>query len=265
LQRVALFLALSLIWVMLLACSDREAESQPGDGGMAASAEPTPTVPLDAALTSHFRMIEAGRSGPARVRIRQWLLEHPDDPRGLFLMGLSHHQDKRYSMALPWLAEATQTTPVYPPAWHFRGWSHLYLGQIDEARDAFNTHLSLVPDEGDSHFALGLLALEDWKLNEAQRRFQTAIDLQSTLPHRVKGVSKARARLAQVLQQRDADTSRAIELLRESVALWPDHYEAWYRLSQLLANRGDVDGAELANTQYRQALHRVRPGTAFPE
>ncbi|MAT80538.1 MAG: hypothetical protein CMJ29_02700 [Phycisphaerae bacterium] len=242
-------------------------QDQPeGDSGLdpAASDGVSPpqiieTPPLDETLTAHFKLIENKRTGPARVRLRQWLNEHPDDSRGEFLMGLSHHRDRRYARALSWLQEATRHQPIYPPAWHFLGWTHYYLGNHEPARQAFQTHLEMNPDEGDSHFGLGLLAMEAWQLDAAEDHFRQAIDLQISLPNRIKGVSKAKARLSEVLQLRDQNNAEAIRLLRESVELYPDHYEAWYRLSQLLEKQGMEDDASKALKSFEEARQRVRP------
>ena len=222
-------------------------------------AEPVTTPALDESLSGHFRLIEDERSGPARVRIRQWLNDHPQDARGEFLMGLSYHQEKRYGRALEWFNQAIEHAPVYPPAWHFQGWANYYLGNANTSRLAFEAHLRLDPSEGDSHFALGLLAIEDWDLDQAELHFKKAIELQSNQPSRIKGVSKAKARLSEVLEHRDGDIEQATMLLTESVELHPDHYEAWYRLSRLLEMQGRIEEAESALEQFQMAKARVRP------
>ena len=226
---------------------------------------PVSTPPLDRELSLHFQLIQSGQTGSARIRIRQWIDLHEDDSRGLFLMGLSHHQDKRYVRALEWLLEATQARPTYPPAWHFLGWTYFYLGQAAQARKAFDMHLRLDPSEGDSHFALGLLDLELWQLDQAESHFNQAIELQRSIESRAKGVSKAMARLSEVVEIRDGNQERAITLLKESVQLHPDHYEAWYRLWKLLEATSAGTDAEQARLGYFSARDRVRPRTEFPE
>ncbi|MDG2423419.1 MAG: tetratricopeptide repeat protein [Phycisphaerales bacterium] len=217
------------------------------------------TPPLNETLSAHFKLIEDKRTGPARIRIRQWLNDHPEDARAEFLMGLSHHRDRRYARALTWLQDAIQHEPVYPPAWHFLGWTHYYLGNPEPARRAFEEHLVMDPEEGDTHFGLGLLDIEAWQLDDAERHFQLAIELQADLPHRVKGVSKAKARLSEVIEIRDENNQEAILLLQESVELYPDHYEAWYRLSQLLEKEGRTEEAQLAQSSFEEARERMRP------
>ena len=245
-------------FLMANACERQsEADSETDVSGY--SAEPVTTPALDESLSGHFRLIENDQTGPARVRIRQWLNDHPQDARAEFLMGLSYHQEKRYGRALDWFNQAVEHQPVYPPAWHFQGWTNYYLGNAEPSRLAFEAHLRLDPSEGDSHFALGLLAIEDWNLDQAETHFKKAIELQSNQPGRTKGVSKAKARLSEVVEHRDGDIQQATILLRESVELHPDHYEAWYRLSRLLEMQGRSDEAGSAMEQFHIAKARVRP------
>ena len=257
---IRLNLALAIL-SLFAGCRDQSPlpESPTEVGRHIDSINPVETPPLNETLTAHFNLIEAKRTGPARIRIRQWLNDHPEDPRAEFLMGLSHHRDRRYARALSWFQDAIQHEPVYPPAWHFLGWTHYYLGNAPPARRALEKHLAMDPSEGDSHFALGLLDLEAWQLDEAEQHFRMAIELQSPLPHRVKGVSKATARLSEVIEIRDDNIDEAITLLQESVRLYPDHYEAWYRLSQLLQQQGRVEEAEDAQLSFVEARERVRP------
>ena len=238
---------------------EREADPNPGALSLPVPNQPTDVPALDAPLSNFFGLIEDGRHGPARVRLRQWLDEHPEDSRGEFLMGLSYHQEKRYGRAIRWFDMAALHQPVYPPIWHFKGWSNYYMGNAPEALRAFEQHLRLDPNEGDSHFAIGLLAMEEWRLDEAERHFLKAIELQATESNRTKGVSKAKARLSEVVEHRDGDIDQATLLLRESVELHPDHYEAWYRLSRLLTQQGHAEEARSAMEQFHMAKKRVRP------
>lgn len=240
------------------ACERPSADPPPGTASTDSSAS-VATPALDESLSEHFKLIEEERTGPARVRIRQWLNDHPEDARGEFLMGLSYHQEKRYGRALRWFNQAVEHEPVYPPAWHFQGWTNYYLGNAEPARLAFETHLRLDPSEGDSHFALGLLSIEEWDLDRAEIHLNKAIELQSERPDRTKGVSKAKARLSEVVEHRDGDIAQATMLLKESVELHPDHYEAWYRLSRLLEMQGRSDEAGSALEQFHMAKARVRP------
>ena len=73
------------------------------------------------------------------------------------------------------------------------------------------------------------------------------------------------ARLSEIIEIRDQNQEEAIRLLQESVRLYPDNYEAWYRLWKLLETNEDPSAAEEARLGYFTARDRVRPRTEFPE
>lgn len=177
------------------------------------------------------------------MRIRKTVDGDAFPPQAAFLMGLSHHVEKRHGRALPWLERACVPADAYPPAWHFRGWALFWLGRPQEARAALEQHLLLTPDEGDSHFCIGLIDLEQARWDEAERRFERAIELQRSLPGRIGGVAKAKARLAEVIEQRDGDLERAQALLGEALQMQASLHEAGFRRARLLRRLGRLDEA----------------------
>jgi len=226
--------------------------------------KPVHTPPLTEAQSTHYALIQAGETGPARIRIRQRMAGGDQDSRWLFLMGLAHHWDRHYARAAEWLARAEAAEPRYPPASHFLGWALYHGGHAPESRAAFERHLEMVPTEGDSHFALGVLAIErgDWSAADAALR--SAIAHQEDDPGRAGGVAKAMARRSEVVEQRDGDLNGAVTLLAQAVARDPDLYEAHFRLARLLRRLGRELAAEAADeagraAQARAEANRVRP------
>ena len=199
---------------------------------------PVETPPLVEALRAPFELIESGRPDVARVRIRRVAEQDGWTAQSAFLMGLSHHGEKRYSKALTWFDQAATYEPPYPPSAHFAGWAWYWLGRPANAREAFHRHLLMTPGEGDSYFALGLIDLEAAQWDQAERHLVRAIALQQDRPDRVVGVAKAKARLAEVKTQRDGDLAAADQLLTEALQLAPDLYEARFRRARLLRRRG---------------------------
>ncbi len=219
------------------------------------------TPPLEPALTAHFSLIQEGRTGAARVRIRRGMDEAGWTAQGFFLMGLSYHHDHRYAKAAEWFERSTTADDVYPPAQHFLGWARFYLGQVDAAAAAFQSHLLMAPMEGDSHFALGLIAMERGDLVGAERRLTMAIDLQQDDGP---GRAKALARLGDV-SAAQGRWMKAEDLLRQSVELDGDLYEAWYRRATALRRLGRDEDANKAMESFERARARVRPDLGFPE
>ncbi len=236
---------------------------------MTSGCEPTglPQPELNSDLETHFLLISEGNTGSARVRLRQYMDAHAETAQPLFLMGLSYHQEKRYMKAVQWLTKSSQyDDPAnrYPPTWHFLGWSHYYLGNATSSTDAFNQYLAMNPNEGDSIFGLGLLAMEDGAFEEASSLFEQSIDVQHDRP---KGQAKSKARLADILVQQ-GDRMGAIELYREALKLDPDLYEAWYHLATTQKRDGNNEEYNAAIIMFQETRDRVRPDlrtTRFPE
>jgi|GEM_PF-1119937 len=226
--------------------------------------EITPVTTLRKELIPFFQLIQAKRTGPARVRLRKYLNLHPQDGQAEFLFGLSYHREKHYSQAQSWFTQAIEQDPTYVTTHYFLGWASYYLGEAEAARQAFAHHLKYQPEEGDSHFGLGLIDLDEGRLEEAQQQFRQAIELQKERDDRVKEVSKAHARLGEVFGQK-GEYELARSSLEKAVKLYPDHYEAYYKLFRVLTRLGETKLAEEAKRQFIEARQRVHPHTSFPE
>jgi len=189
---------------------------------------------------------------------------NPGDGRAHFLFGLSYHREKQYELARESFDEAVRLAPDYYATHYFRGWALYYLGEPDAARDAFLQHLEHQPREGDSHFALGLIALDMDELEESERRFRTAIMLSEETDGRTKELAKSRARLSDVLVRTDRldEARRELEL---AIELHPEHDEAYFKLYRVCTRLGDETAAIAAKKKFEEIRQRERPGTSFPE
>jgi tetratricopeptide (TPR) repeat protein len=227
------------------------------------SPEPAPVPALSGELIEHYNLILAGEYGPARVRLRQLIDAGTGDSRAMFLMGLAHHRERSYPKAAAWFEQAIATHPPYPPAAHFLGWAWYHAGDAGKSKAAFTRHLTLDPTEGDTHFGLGVLALERGDVEQAEAYFQDAIALQRDRPNRQSGVAKAMARQAQLLEQR-GDLNAAVSLLAESIAIDPSLYEAQFTQARLLRRLGRLDEAAAAENAAVAARSRVETTDTRP-
>ncbi len=222
-----------------------------------------PTASLDDDLAPIFGMISRNLLATARDRVTVYLEHNPESGQGEFLLGLTYHREKRYALARPHFAKAVQLSPNFHPTYHFFGWCLYYLGESDAARDAFQDHVRLDPTEADSQFALGLLAMEDDQLDEAERRFLKAIELQVDTPSRRGEVAKAHARLGDLyIRQERLDAAKAE--LETATNLWPRHYAAYYKLHLVLNRLGEPEAAEDAYEQYRIWQQRAEQRRGLP-
>lgn len=200
----------------------------------------------------------------ADVVLRAILSDRSSIGRARMLLGIAVQKQKHYAAALALLDEALATKQPFPEALHgghFRGWCLYYLGRGAEAQAAFETHLALFPNEGDSHFGLGIIALESGQLDTAQQHLERAIELQTSAPARRRELAKAYARLGDVhLARGHIDDARAA--YHTAVIRWPDHYEAWAKLARVL-DRLDR-GEEAARARIECEHARTRSGRSVP-
>lgn len=227
-------------------------------------AEIPPKKALSQELAPQYQLVQEGRTGAARVQIRRWIDSNTPQSDAYFLMGLSYHNEKKYGKAVEWFSKSADCVNVYVPTWHFLGWAEFYLGNISASKKAFEQFLFFHPNEPDSQFGLGLIALEEGNLDQAKHSFQSAIDSpESSIPIQ----AKSHARLGDVYMQR-GNLNRAYRLYQTSVEENPDLYEAWYRLAQTCNRLGLEEEAKEALQQFELARNRVRPDlqpTRFPE
>lgn len=217
-----------------------------------------------------YRCIIDGRFDEARFRAQDQMNRFGENGKARFILGLSHHKQKRYDLARPQFERAIELEPGYTATYNFYGYCLFYLGELDGARKAFMTHLSHMPDWADTYFGLGLIDLEEDRLDDAQMRFMKAIELNEAelakkpAKQDLKAdLAKAHTRLAEVHLWRD-DLEKAKAELVTATQLWPDAYEAWAKLHRVLKRLGEDEAAEAALKNHDAALQRVRPRSAVP-
>ncbi|MDG1837652.1 MAG: hypothetical protein P8I91_02475 [Phycisphaerales bacterium] len=215
-------------------------------------------------MAEHFALIKQGKTGPARVRLRQLIDGGNTDSRTYFLMGLAHHWDRHYTMAAEWFAKSESAKPNYPPASHFHGWSLYHSGQPEASEQAFLRHEQMAPGEGDTLFGLGVLALERGEARIADRYFIRAIALQQDDPGRRAGVAKALARRSEIAEAESGNLDQAVLLLQEAIAMNDDLYESHFRLARLLRRLGREEQAVAADSAGEQAKLRVESQDGRP-
>lgn len=195
----------------------------------------------------------------AEIVLSGVLKNNPKVARAQFLRGIAIQKQMRYQQALEDLDASLATAQLFPEARHgehFRGWCLYHLGRAKEAKEAFEKHIDLFPEEGDSHFGLAVVSIEDGQLQDAQPHLERAIALQKDKPSRRRELAKAYARLGDVHLSFDR-----LELARTSyhtaVIRWPDHYEAWAKLARVLDRLDRSVEAERARKEQRNAMIRV--------
>jgi len=216
-------------------------------------------VPVDQRILVAKSMLRASRFEQAETALRVVLQDHPEDAQTLFLLGLSIHKQKRYAEAMLLFQQALAARRSFPELDHLfyvQGWCAYNLGDLPGARAAFEEHLRRVPNEADSVFGLGVIALDEDRLSDAERLLGQAIAMQASNPRARREVAKAHARIADVHLRRD-NLTEAMQSLRRALDLYPDHYEAWAKLARVLERQGLTEEAAAARAEEQAAMVRV--------
>ncbi|MCB9897459.1 MAG: tetratricopeptide repeat protein [Planctomycetes bacterium] len=137
--------------------------------------------------------------------------------------------------ALAHVAEAERLGGVTARSAFTRGAALGELQRDDESRAALEECLRLDPSQADAHNLLGLAALRDGRLAEAETHLLAARDAAPDEARPRYNLGRLRE-----LQERDGD---AEALYREALAREPDYVPALARLGQLLARTGRIDEA----------------------
>jgi tetratricopeptide (TPR) repeat protein len=230
-------------------------------GAQGTVARGVPRVPEveDPRIRAIRQLLRASRYDEAQMVAEAVLAATPNSAQARFYAGLALHKQKMYARARPLLeyaAEHAGEFPQGPHAIHYVGWCAFYLGDLPAARRAFTEHLNAFPSYDDTHFGLGLVALEEGSLAEAETCFRAALDLiaqQGGLPRER---AKNLARLGDVLLAEER-TGEAEMAYRQAVALWRDHHEAWAKLARILDRKGSTAEADVARAEQRAALERM--------
>ncbi len=156
---------------------------------------------------------------------------------------------ERYGLAKSELQQAVSIHENIPGAYYQLGLAHWHLGELSEAKAAFERELGFEPPDAYSLYYLGRIALTEGNIAAAVERFEGVIAIGT--------VMDVRQRLASgYLSVRR--TEEAVVLLEETVARWPEqgdsHYllgRAYQRLGRTAEARSEFELAE----HWKNKLH----------
>ena len=214
--------------------------------------------PDDPRLDAARSLIRSRKFADAETVLGAILQDRPEIGRARFLRGLAIQKQKRYEAALEEIDAAMATGQRFPEAahaGHFRGWCLYHLGRLEPAAEAFAAHAREFPEEGDTQFGLGVVAIDQGRYEEAEVFLNRAIELQADIPERRRELAKAHARLGDAHLGLDRlDEARAS--YHTAVIQWPDHYEAWAKLARALDRLDRPVEAERARAEEANARRR---------
>lgn len=254
-----------LAWFGVLLPSPALAVREP----QVAPAVPSAASGKDPRYDGILRMLGAGAFEPAVASSRVMLRQDPADDRAAALAGIALCKLKRHEEAKPYLLQARDSARVFPErvhAAHFLGWCTYHLGELDESRAAFERHLRDVPGEPDSTFGLGVIALSEDRLDDAERFFRAALDGFTKPAAKPADQSRVLVRMSDLALRRDQPIE-AEALLDRAAQANPLQPETWAKLARVRDRLGQHAKADAARANERRILEAraargARPATA---
>lgn len=222
--------------------------------------------PDDVRIFVASRLLFEGRLDDAATVASTVVAQRPDCDRGKFILGLIRHKQQRYDDGRPLLEAAMLSKQPYPERDHasyYLAWCCYHMKDLKAAKKYFEIHVSQWPNFDDSHFGLGLIALDENRLANAEAALTTALTLQERIeqpsPADRRSRSKTLARLGDVAA-RQQKLDIAITRYEAAANAWPDHHEAWAGLAKLYRSAGRESDAKRADDGEREAMARAKRG-----
>jgi putative PEP-CTERM system TPR-repeat lipoprotein len=185
----------------------------------------------------HIRM---GEPNAAIVSLQQLVQRHPEISRAWLLLADAYRSADDFDNALAVYRQLERLFPRDPQVSWLMGLLFVQHKNADEAREAFNKALELVPDYLPALEQLVNLDLAEKQYPAALQRVQNLLEKNSNLP----GLHLLLAKI--FLAQND--TKQAEASLLKAIALQPDSSAAYFMLAELYANSAQHQKA-LANLQ----------------
>lgn len=167
-------------------------------------------VSLADMLQAAIEHLRYGRLPEAESGLQAVLKRDPQQFDALHFMGVLRHQQGRSDEGAALITQALQQQPEHAGAWTNLGNVRLASGDTQAAVEAWQRSIAAAPDQPESASPLCNLA----------------------------GVHRKNGRMAE-----------AEAACRQALAVAPDFAEAWYSLSRLLMERGEIHEGLLANSR----------------
>jgi predicted Zn-dependent protease len=218
------------------------------------------SFPDDPRLDTAVTMLSRGAFEPAVIAARAVLVESPGVDRAAAILGIALSKSKRYEEARGFLERARDSSQPFPErkhAAHFLGWCCYHIGDLDAARKAFEQHLTQVPDEPDSTFGLGLIALAEDRLDDADKLFDAALaNFSREREPKKANEAKVLTRKSDVALRR-GEVEKAEALLERSVQASPVQHETWSKLARVRDRLGKTAAADAARANAERILQAL--------
>lgn len=218
------------------------------------------SYPDDPRLGAALTMMSKGSFDAAALTSRTVLAQNAKVERAQAILGIALLKQKKYEEARPHLERARDSAQPFPErkhAPHFLGWCCYHLGDLEAARVAFERHAKDAPGEPDTLFGLGLVALGEDRLDDAEKQLTKALEGFSA-PAKPDAVGQARAltRLSDLAMRR-GEVAKAEELLERAVKASAVQHETWSKLARVRDRLGKTKEADAARANAERILQAL--------
>lgn len=211
-------------------------------------------------LQQAAQLCARGDFDAARALATQYATDNPADGLAEFVIGLTYHEAGNHGPAVAHFQRAVELTPQHARTHQYYGECLFMLGDLQGARREYEALRRARPDDPEGVYRIGLVDLEEARLDDAEARFREAIALFDGMARadprqfaaRRATVARCHARLADVHFARD-DYQLARGELIAATTIEPRNISAFFTLSQVYRRLGRDDLA-------RQALERYEAG-----
>ena len=92
-------------------------------------------------------------------------------------IGLSYFQTERYQEAITELNKSLKDDIIKPEAYFYLAYSHLHLGNLDQAEEYFQKVLQFRPEDPYTYVGLGVIAQSRRQYDQAKHYYEKALEL----------------------------------------------------------------------------------------
>jgi len=239
---------------------------------------------LKAAIQHH----QAGQLLEAERLYQDALVQQPNQPQVLYLLGLANHQRGNLDAAVHWYGRAIALQPDYTDAHNNLGALMVQQGHLQQATVHYQAALQTNPNNPRVHTNLGVILQQLGQIDGAISHYQTAIDLEpnlaaahTNLGHALKEVGQLKTaithyKIAQQLMPTNPEAYRdlgdalqeqgkfeeALEIYNRAIALVPNHIELLGSRIRALLISGNLQEGFIEYDHWRLTIAaRPRPFT----
>lgn len=122
--------------------------------------------------------VQAGVNGLPMKQREYWsklVADYPEDERAQNLMGNYYFEQHEYNIAIGYYRRAIEINRKFSQSYNQLGYCHRYLGNYEEAKNAFKRYIDLIPDDPNPYDSYAELLMKMGQFEESIKIYQKAL------------------------------------------------------------------------------------------